>query len=69
MSEREILRHEPEVTDPIVVRLEEAAAMLSVSVKWIRAHRASLPWVRELSPRVLRADVAAMRRWVERRKA
>lgn len=50
------------------IRLEEAAERLSVSVKYLRAHRRDLRWIVELSPRVLRADEAAMMRWVERRK-
>ena len=55
--------------DPILIKLEEAAALLSVSVKWIRTHRKELPFVRELGPRFYFVDVAAMRRWIDRRKA
>lgn len=60
---------EPAPPERILLSLADAAVMLGVSVKWIRGHRKTLPFVRELSPRVLRVDEAAMRRWVERRKA
>jgi hypothetical protein len=60
--------NEHEMVEPILVKLEDAAAALSVSVKWIRTHRKELPFVREIAPRVLRVDVAAMRRWVDRRR-
>ena len=56
-------------TDPKLIRLEEAAKILSVSLKYLRAHRRDLPFVLELSPRVLRVEVGRMQRWLERRKA
>lgn len=52
-----------------LLRLEDAAESLALSVKWIRAHRKELPFVLELSPRVLRVDAAKMERWLERRRA
>jgi hypothetical protein len=54
--------------EPRLLRLEDAARHLSVSVKWLRAHRKELPFFLELSPRVLRVDVARMERWLERRR-
>jgi hypothetical protein len=54
--------------EPRLLRLEDAAKHLAVSVKWLRAHRRELPFFLELSPRVLRVDVARMERWLERRR-
>jgi hypothetical protein len=53
---------------PLLITLDEAARMLAVSPKWLRVNRKHLPFVRELAPRLLRADVTALRRWVERRR-
>lgn len=55
--------------EPRLMRLEEAAKALAVSVKFLRAHRKELPFMLELSPRVLRVDVDRMERWLERRRA
>jgi hypothetical protein len=54
---------------PKLLRLEDAAKALAVSVKYLRAHRKELPFVLELSPRVLRVDAAKMTRWLERKRA
>ena len=53
-----------------LIRLNEAAVMLAVSVKWIRANRRTLPFVRDLSGtgRLLRVDVTAMNKWQERKR-
>jgi hypothetical protein len=59
----------PDLEGPKLLRLEDAASALAVSVKWIRAHRKELPFLLELSPRVLRVDAAKMERWLERRRA
>ena len=64
--------NETEITDENgsepLIKLEEAARRLNVSVKWLRTHRKKLPFVKELSPRFYRVNVEAMRRWEERRK-
>jgi hypothetical protein len=50
------------------VPLAEAARLLAVSSKYLREHRRTLPFVVEFSPRVLRADLDKLERWLERRR-
>ena len=51
-----------------LLRLKEAAAILSVAPKWIRIHRKELGFVVEIGPGQLRVDAARMERWIERQR-
>jgi hypothetical protein len=51
---------------PRLLTLADAAAQLGTSVKWLHRHR-ELPFLRRLSPRVVRVDAASLARWVARR--
>lgn len=53
---------------PRLLRLKEAATILSVAPKWIRAHRKDLGFVVEIGPGTLRVDAARMERWIERQR-
>jgi hypothetical protein len=59
---------EPERVQPLLITLEEAARLIGMSPKWIRLNKKTLNFVRELSPRVLKADPVALRRWVDQRR-
>ena len=67
MTEPEEVR-EPQDPEPLI-SLDEAARLLAVSAKWIRLNRKRLPFVRELAPRVLRVNRAALLKWEARRRA
>jgi len=59
---------EPQDSD-LLISLDEAARLLAVSAKWLRVNRKRLPFVRELAPRVLRVNRAALLKWEARRRA
>lgn len=56
------------MTGPRLVPLAEAARLLAVRPKYLREHRRELPFVIELSPRLYRADLDKLERWIERRR-
>jgi hypothetical protein len=47
--------------------IEEAAALIRRSTKWIYRHRARLPFVRKLGPRSYICSQNALNRWLARR--
>src|SRR3989442_9493872 len=47
---------------------EEAAALLSVSTRWLRRHGANLPFRRSLSGKIIRYSEAGLRRWQTRQR-
>jgi hypothetical protein len=53
---------------PRLLRLKEAAEVLSVRPKWIRLHRRELGFVVEIGSGQLRVDAARMERWIERQR-
>jgi len=49
--------------------IEEAAACLRRSTKWIYRHRARLPFVRKIGPRSYLCSKSALLRWRDRQHA
>lgn len=49
-----------------LLTVEEAAAVLSVSKRWLYSHAGRLPFARHLSHRALRFSEAGLRRWIDR---
>ena len=47
---------------------EEAAALLSVSTRWLRRHGPNLPFRRSLSGKIIRYSEAGLRRWQARQR-
>ena len=47
---------------------EEAAALLSVSTRWLRRHGPNLPFRRALSGKIIRYSEAGLRRWQARQR-
>jgi hypothetical protein len=58
----------PEVksADDESLTIEEAAALLRRSTKWIYRHRAHLPFVRKIGPRSYLVSKAGLLRWCNR---
>ena len=53
-----------------LLKLADAAAVLGVSLKWLRTHgtRGELSFYRIVSPRIHRCDERAMLAWMERQR-
>ena len=49
-----------------LLTVEEAAAVLGVSTRWLYSHAGRLPFARHLSRRALRFSEAGLCRWIER---
>ena len=47
-----------------LLRLKEAATILSVTPRWIRKHREALGFVVQIAPGTVRVDAARMERWI-----
>lgn len=60
---------EPHASEPddINLSIEQAAARLHRSTKWIYRHRATLPFVRKLGPRSYICSQNALNRWLAHR--
>ena len=48
---------------------EQAAPLLSVTVKWLYRHARQLPFTRRLSRKTLRFSAAGLNKWLAQRKA
>jgi len=48
---------------------EQAASLLSVTVKWLYRHARQLPFTRRLSRKTLRFSAAGLNKWLAQRKA
>jgi predicted DNA-binding transcriptional regulator AlpA len=53
--------------DDTSLTIEEAAALLRRSTKWIYRHRATLPFIRKLGPRSYICSQDALNKWLARR--
>ena len=51
-----------------LLTVEEAAAMLKVSRRWLYRHAKQLPFARKLSPKVLRFSRSGAARWLAARR-
>jgi len=51
-----------------LLTVEEAAATLRVSPRWLYRHAKTLPFTRKLSPKVLRFSRTGMVRWLASRR-
>jgi hypothetical protein len=61
---RESAAPEPDDTN---LSIEEAAARLRRSTKWIYRHRGHLPFIRKIGPRSYICSKNALERWLSRR--
>lgn len=50
-----------------LLTIQEAAARLGVTPRWLYRHANTLPFMRRLSRRALRVSKAGLERWVDRR--
>ena len=57
---------EPSETKDKLLKVEEAAKVLSVKPKWIYEHADALPFTRRLSERTIRCSEQDLKRWLER---
>lgn len=48
--------------------VEEAAALLGVTKRWLYRHAKQLPFTRPISPKILRFSEAGIRRWLASRR-
>ena len=51
-----------------LLKIDEAAAILRLSPRWLYRHAKSLPFSRKLSPKVLRFSRAGLLRWLATRR-
>jgi excisionase family DNA binding protein len=58
----------PASTRGDLLTVDEAAAMLRVSPRWLYRHARTLPFARKLSRKVLRFSRAGIERWLASRK-
>ena len=58
----------PASTRDDLLTVEEAAAMLRVSPRWLYRHARTLPFARKLSRKVLRFSRAGIERWLTSRR-
>ena len=58
----------PAWSEDDLLTVDEAAAMLRVSPRWLYRHAKTLPFTRKLSPKVLRFSRAGMLRWLAPRR-
>jgi hypothetical protein len=61
--------HEAAEGEDRLLNAEQAAALLSVTTRWLRRHGPKLPFRRELSPKTIRYSEAGLRRWQARQRA
>jgi predicted DNA-binding transcriptional regulator AlpA len=55
-------------SDDVLISVPEAAGRLGVDPRWIyRRGLRGLPWLRQISPRTLRASSRELDRWISRR--
>jgi predicted DNA-binding transcriptional regulator AlpA len=59
-------QQEPSDTEDKLLKVEEAAKILSVKPKWIYEHADILPFTRRLSKRTIRCSEQSLQRWLKR---